>query len=181
VWFVGCRHIYIYKDNHLSNCSIIFITVAQYTQMYWNNQTALAEDNSEHSNSLNAVLKRNAELSHRAASEYSSRGLLVTNSLRRHFRSSYKPPIIPAAGAVLRHCVYNSVALDTSVWCVTSSLPAQNCCVWHNGGSSVYGHCLGNAVVASLAAWCADRCLATRDNIRNSAVARVYSAAGCVT
>jgi hypothetical protein len=37
--------IYICKDNHLSNCSIIFITIAQYTQMYWNNWTALAEDN----------------------------------------------------------------------------------------------------------------------------------------
>jgi hypothetical protein len=47
--------------------------------MYLNNWTALPEDNSEHSNSLNAVLKRNVELSHRAASEYSSRGLLVTN------------------------------------------------------------------------------------------------------
>jgi hypothetical protein len=43
--FVGCRHIYICKDNDLSNCSIIFITIAQYTQMYWNNRTALAEDN----------------------------------------------------------------------------------------------------------------------------------------
>jgi hypothetical protein len=40
VWDV----IYICKDNHLSNCSIIFITIAQYTQMYWNNRTALAED-----------------------------------------------------------------------------------------------------------------------------------------
>jgi hypothetical protein len=29
--------IYICKDNHLSNCSIIFITIAQYTQMYLNN------------------------------------------------------------------------------------------------------------------------------------------------
>jgi hypothetical protein len=37
--------IYICKDNHLSNCSIIFITIAHYTQMYWNNRTALAEDN----------------------------------------------------------------------------------------------------------------------------------------
>jgi hypothetical protein len=29
--------IYISKDNHLSNCSIIFIIIAQYTQMYLNN------------------------------------------------------------------------------------------------------------------------------------------------
>jgi hypothetical protein len=28
---------YICKDNHLSNCSIIFITIVQYTQMYLNN------------------------------------------------------------------------------------------------------------------------------------------------
>jgi hypothetical protein len=35
--YVGCRHIYICKDNHLSNCSIIFITIVQYTQMYLNN------------------------------------------------------------------------------------------------------------------------------------------------
>jgi hypothetical protein len=29
--------IYLCKDNHLSNCSIIFITIVQYTQMYLNN------------------------------------------------------------------------------------------------------------------------------------------------
>jgi hypothetical protein len=48
----------IYRDNHLSNCSIIFIIIAQYTQMYWKDRTALAED----SKSLNVVLKRNSEL-----------------------------------------------------------------------------------------------------------------------
>jgi hypothetical protein len=36
-------------------------------------------------------------------------------------------------------------------------------------------------VVASLAAWRADCCLATRNNIRNSIVACVYSVVGCVT
>jgi hypothetical protein len=34
VWDVA---IYICKDNHLSNCSIIFIAIVQYTQMYLNN------------------------------------------------------------------------------------------------------------------------------------------------
>jgi hypothetical protein len=29
--------IYICKDNHLSNYSILFITIVQYTQMYLNN------------------------------------------------------------------------------------------------------------------------------------------------
>jgi hypothetical protein len=60
VWSVGCR--YICRDNHLSNCSIIFIIVAQYTQMYLKNRTASAEDNSEHSSSLNVVLKHNSRL-----------------------------------------------------------------------------------------------------------------------
>jgi hypothetical protein len=36
----------------------------------------------------------------------------------------------------------------------------------------------GNAIVAPLAAWRADRCLATRNNIRNLIVACVYSVAG---
>jgi hypothetical protein len=52
VW--DCR--YICRDNHLSNCCIIFIIVAEYTQMYLMNRMALAE----HSNSLNVVLKRNS-------------------------------------------------------------------------------------------------------------------------
>jgi hypothetical protein len=56
---VGCR--YIRRDNHLSNCSIICIIVAQYTQMYLKNRTALAEDNSEHSNSLNHTCLANAK------------------------------------------------------------------------------------------------------------------------
>jgi hypothetical protein len=55
VWYVA---IYICKDNHLSNCSIIFIIIAQYTQMYLKDRTAWAED----SKSLNVVLKRNSEL-----------------------------------------------------------------------------------------------------------------------
>jgi hypothetical protein len=38
--------------------------VAQYTPMYLKNRTALAKDNSEHSNSLNVVLKRNSKLSY---------------------------------------------------------------------------------------------------------------------
>jgi hypothetical protein len=44
---VGCRHIYIYiyiymcKDNHLSIWSIIFIIIAQYTQMYLKDRTEL--------------------------------------------------------------------------------------------------------------------------------------------
>jgi hypothetical protein len=59
---VGCR--YICRDNDLLNCSIIFIIVAQYTQMNLKNRTALAEDYSEHSNSLNIVLKRNSELNY---------------------------------------------------------------------------------------------------------------------
>jgi hypothetical protein len=45
--------------------------------------------------------------------------------------------------------------------CVTSPLPA-----------------LGTAVVVPLAAWHADRCLATRNNIRNTLVAYVYSVTG---
>jgi hypothetical protein len=74
--------IYICKDNHLSNCSII-ITIAQYTQMYLNNRTALA----------------------RAASEYWLVELLVTNWLRRYFCSAYKPPIVRAYCFLLRHCL----------------------------------------------------------------------------
>jgi hypothetical protein len=35
--------IYICRDNHLSNCSIIYIIIAQYTQMYLKNGTSLAE------------------------------------------------------------------------------------------------------------------------------------------
>jgi hypothetical protein len=60
LWDVAI-YIYICKDNHLSNCSIIFITIAQYTQMNLKNRTALAEDNSEHSNSLNVVLNGNSK------------------------------------------------------------------------------------------------------------------------
>jgi hypothetical protein len=36
----------------------------------------------------------------------------------------------------------------------------------------------GNAIVAPLDAWRADRCLATRNNIRNTLVAYVYSVTG---
>jgi hypothetical protein len=59
---MGCQ--YICRDNHLLNCSIIFIIVAQYTQMNLKNRTALAEDNRQHGNSLNVVLKCNSELNY---------------------------------------------------------------------------------------------------------------------
>jgi hypothetical protein len=68
--------------------------------------------------------------------------------------------------AVLRHRVYSSVTLETI------ALP---CDVIAAARRSSY------VVIASLAAWRADCCLATRNNIRNSIVACVYSVAECVT
>jgi hypothetical protein len=75
---MGCR--YICRDNHLLNCSIIFIIVAQYTQMYLKNLTALAEDNSEHSNSLNVVPKRNSKLNYQSQSHIATDGQSVSKS-----------------------------------------------------------------------------------------------------
>jgi hypothetical protein len=78
--------IYICRDNHLSNCSII-ITVAQYTQMYLKDRTALAED----SKSLNVVLKRNSELKTSRAEQSSS--LLLATS--QHGHSWHRAPLGP--------------------------------------------------------------------------------------
>jgi hypothetical protein len=57
----------------------------------------------------------------------------------------------------------------------------SHCCVRQDGGTSVYDRRLGNAVVPPLATWRADYCLTTRNNIRNSLVACVYSVTGGVT
>jgi hypothetical protein len=78
---------YICRDNHFSNCSIIFIIVAQYTQMCLKNRTALAEDNSEHNNSLNVVLKRNSKLKLTVCESY------VTTDSQWASLSWYKAPI----------------------------------------------------------------------------------------
>jgi hypothetical protein len=56
------------------------------------------------------------------------------------------------------------------------------CCGSTRSGSARHGTQEPSyVVVVSLVAWRADCCLATRNNIRNSTVACVYSVAGCVT
>jgi hypothetical protein len=56
----NCRVSFIiWRDNHLLNCCIKFIIVAQYTQA---NLSLKNNNNSELCNTLNAVLKRNSEL-----------------------------------------------------------------------------------------------------------------------
>jgi hypothetical protein len=58
---------------------------------------------------------------------------------------------------------------------------SSQCCMRQDGGSSP-GNCVNTCdVIAAVQNCCADGCLATRNNIRNSIVACVYSVAGCVT
>jgi hypothetical protein len=90
--------------------------------------------------------------------------------MRRHFRTAYNPATRTSEQRSLLVALAENMSRDISLLllCVTSSrcLPAA---------------ALENAVVTTPAAWCADRCLATRKNIRNSLVACVYSVTGGVT
>jgi hypothetical protein len=54
--------------------------------------------------------------------------ILALNRWRLRRFSSYKPSIVQAARAVLRHCVYSSVASETSVMRCDVIAAAANCC-----------------------------------------------------
>jgi hypothetical protein len=95
--------------------------------------------------------------------------------------SAYKPSIVLAARAVLRHRVYSSVASEASLLACDVIAPAVRRSSARCGSIRHGTRETSYVVIASLAAWRADCCLATRNNIRNTIVACVYSVAGCVT
>jgi hypothetical protein len=121
---------------------------------YWINQTCSSDLLEQSLDSLlisesltNSSATPHSSTLHCSLSSESKRvltELLISNWVYVAFVPLHRKPVT-VAPAVAEHSNYKH---------------SSHCCVWQDGGSSVYGHCLGNAVVASLAAWRSDCCLA---------------------
>jgi hypothetical protein len=113
--------IYICRHNHLPNCSITFITIAQHTQMYWNNRMALAEDNTETPWTLYWSATRKLQLSSQSQSHMATDGqsskVKVKVTLRLTVRQSVSLGVEPHLELMTRYLVlFDSYGLVFFLW-----------------------------------------------------------------